>query len=807
MRRATVLGVVGGWLAITASVGAVQSAGQGQATPTAPQAATVAETQRAVINRYCVTCHNERLKTAGLALDKLNLENVPADAAVWEKVIRKLRTNAMPPAGRPRPDAATHASLTAFLESTIDRHAAAQPFPGRMEAIHRLNRAEYQNAIRDLLALDIDVSGMLPADDMSYGFDNIAGVLKITPSLLDRYMATARHISRVAVGSPTVPATAETFRLRADLSQDVSFDSLPLGTRGGTAIHYQFPLDAEYTIEVEPVAGGNDTHQLELSIDGERVHLFTIGPRRPGMAAAAAGDQYEPEEDKLQVRVPVKAGPRTVGVTFVRKTSALVETAREPFDTPHAEGGTRSQPSVGSVTIAGPFGATGAVSTPSRARIFSCHPTSRTAEAGCAKQIMTQLARRAYRRPVTDAELKVLLGFYNDGRAKSDFEGGIELAVRRLLVSPEFLYRIEADPANVAAGTAYKVSDLALASRLSFFLWSSIPDDELLDIAVKGTLSRPAVLEQQVRRMLADPRSDALGKNFAGQWLYLRTMEGALPNVYLFPNFGENLRQDFRRETELFFQSVLRENRSVLDLLTADYTFVNERLARHYGIPNVYGSHFRRVKVTDDNRRGLLGHGSILTVTSLADRTTVVGRGKWILENILGAPPPPPPPDVPPLQEKKDGGKALTLRERMEQHRANPVCASCHARMDPLGFALENFDATGQWRTREDGVPIDASAVLPDGTKFEGPAGLRGMLLSQPEQIATAVTEKLLIYALGRGIDYYDAPTVRGIVRESARTKYTLQSLILGIAKSTPFQMRTAESSKTAPAATVASAR
>ncbi|HEV8319245.1 MAG TPA: DUF1592 domain-containing protein [Vicinamibacterales bacterium] len=787
MSRGTVLAAVGGWLAITA-IGSLQAAGQGPSTTSSPSGAAAAH--RAVLNRYCVTCHNDRLKTAGLALDTLNLDDVSVDAAVWEKVIRKLRTNAMPPPGRPRPDAATQATLVGWLESSIDRQATANPRPGRTEAIHRLNRAEYQNAIRDLLGVDVDVASMLPADDMSYGFDNIAGVLKITPSLLDRYMAAARHISRVAIGSTTIPPTAETFRLRADLSQDISFDSLPIGTRGGTAIRYQFPLDAEYVIGVEPLAGGTDVHQLEVTIDGERVRMLMIGPRRVGMAAA--GDTYDSADDTLEVRVPVKAGLHVVGVTFIKKTSALVETLREPFEIPHAEGGQRSQPYLGSVTIAGPFAATGAEGSQSRARILSCRPTSRAAEAGCAKQILSQLARSAYRRPVTDAELNVLLDFYNNGRGRSTFEGGMELALRRLLVSPQFLYRIETDPAGVAPGTPYRLTDLDLASRLSFFLWSSIPDDELLDLAVKGRLSRPGVLEQEVRRMLADPRSDALAKNFAGQWLYLRTIEGSLPNVYLFPNFGENLRQDFRRETELFFLSILRENRSVLDLLTADYTFVNERLARHYGIPNVYGSHFRRVRLADENRRGLLGHGSVLTVTSLADRTTVVGRGKWILENIIGAPPPAPPPDVPPLQEKK-GERPLTLRQRMEQHRSNAVCASCHARMDPLGFALENFDATGQWRTQEDGVPIDASAVLPDGTRFDGPAGLRRMLLSQPELIAMAATEKLLIYALGRGLEYYDAPTVRAIVRDAAKDRYSLQSLILGVARSAPFQMRSLE--------------
>jgi mono/diheme cytochrome c family protein len=780
------------WVSAAAVFGPVQAAVQTPSAAAQPAASGTADAHQAVVKRYCVSCHNQRLKTGGLALDTLSMTDVAAGAETWEKVVRKLRTNAMPPANLPRPEAAARTAFISYLETEIDRAAAAKPFPGRTESIHRLNRAEYRNAIRDLLALDVDVESMLPADDMSFGFDNNGGVLKMTPSLLDRYMATARHVSRLAIGSASIQPTAETFRLRADLSQDISFDSLPIGTRGGTAIKYQFPLDAEYSIAVEPLPGGADAHQLEVSIDGERVKVFTVGGRRN--AAAAAAVAYDVPDDSLEVRVPVKAGPRVVGITFVRKSGALVESVREPFFTTHAEGGTRSQPSVASVTIAGPFAPTGVSETPSRQRIFACKPANRQAEAACARQVVSQLARRAYRRPATDAQLKELLGFYNEGHAAGTFENGIELALRRLLVSPEFLYRIEADPSGVSAGSTYALGDYELASRLSFFLWSSIPDEPLLDAAARGALKNEQELARQVRRMLADPRSEALAKNFAGQWLYLRTIEGSLPNVYLFPNFGENLRQDFRRETELFFDSIVRENRSLLDLLTADYTFVNERLAHHYNIPHIYGSQFRRVTIADENRRGLLGHGSILTVTSLADRTTVVGRGKWILENLLGAPPPAPPPDVPPLGESKPGGKVLTLRERMQQHRANPVCASCHARMDPLGFALENFDATGQWRTMEAGAPIDVSAELPDGTRFEGPAGLRKMLLGQSDQVATATTEKLLTYALGRGLGYYDLPAVRKIVRSAGADGYKFQSVILGVVNSVPFRMKTAES-------------
>jgi mono/diheme cytochrome c family protein len=778
------------WLALasTTSTG-VDAAGDPQAR-NQPAAGSAAPSQ-AMLDQYCITCHNDRLKTAGLTLENVSLSNIPAGAAVWEKVTRKLRAGAMPPAGRPQPDKQAVTAFVSSVEAVLDREGAARPRPGRTEAIHRLNRAEYQNAVRDLLALEIDVAALLPADDMSYGFDNIAGVLKITPSLLDRYLAAARQISRVAIGDVTLPPTAETFRLRADLSQDVSFHNLPLGTRGGTSIKYHFPVDGEYVIAVETIAGGSDGHELEVSVDGERIRVIPVGARR-----AAGLSAYDEAEAGPIVRTKITAGPKTVGVTFVKRSSALAETLREPFLAPQAEGGTRLQPSVGSVTITGPFNPTGPGDTPARQRIFSCrpaNPSGRTADAAadkCARQILSSLARRAYRRPVTNAEVDTLVGFFKSGRDESGFDRGIEMALRRLLVSPEFLFRVELDPPGNTVGAPYRISDLSLASRLSFFLWSSIPDDELLDVAVKGTLKQPAVLERQVRRMLADPRAAALGQNFAGQWLQLRTIEGSVPDVYLFPNFGENLRRDFRTETELFFQSLLTENRSVLDLLTADYTFVNERLAKHYGMPNVYGGHFRRVTIADPNRRGLLGQGSMLTVTSLADRTTVVGRGKWILDNLIGMPPAPPPDNIPPLPEQKTAGRELTLRERMERHRANPTCASCHARMDPLGFALENFDATGQWRTREGSVPVDASAVLPDGSTFSGPSGLRAHLVGRKDEIVRTTAEKLLVYALGRGLESYDGPAVRAIVRNAAKTNYTFQSLVAGIAASTPFQMR-----------------
>jgi mono/diheme cytochrome c family protein len=758
--------------------------------------------QRAVLDQYCVTCHNTRLKTGGLALDSVDVTKPAVNVEVWEKVIRKLTADQMPPPGRPRPDKDHKDALVSWLVTEIDRDAAASPNPGRTESVHRLNRAEYRNAVRDLLALDLDVSQLLPADDMSYGFDNIAGVLRITPSLLDRYVAAARKISRGAIGDLAIAPTAETFRLKSDLSQDMAFEGLPIGTRGGVSIPYQFPLDAEYSVKVEPLGGGADPQELEITIDGAQVRVFQLNARN----GAGATQGYDSEGDQLEVRTPVKAGPHVVGVTFVKKTSALIESVREPFFAPHSEGAARTQPAVGSVTITGPFNGSGASATPSRERIFVCRPTSAASEAGCARQIVSTLARRAYRRPVTDADTAVLLKFYQDGRATGGFDNGIEMAIRRLLVSPEFLFRIETDPSRVAPGTAYAVSDLELASRLSFFLWSSIPDDQLLDAAVRGTLRKPSVLEQQVRRMLADPRANSLAENFAGQWLQLRTIEGSAPDEFLFPNFGENLRRDFRRETELFFDSILRENRSVLDFITADYTFVNERLAKHYGFPNVYGGQFRRVQIPDDHRRGLLGQGSFLTSTSLADRTTVVGRGKWILDNVLGSPPPPPPPNVPPLKPNENSGKVLSLRERMEQHRANPVCASCHQNMDPLGFALENFDATGQWRGRDGDTAIDASAALPDGTKFSGPGGLRAWILKRPEQFTTALTEKLMIYALGRGLEPYDASAVRKIVRD-AGPDYRFQSLIVNLVKSTPFQMRKSRAPEAPPASTVARAQ
>ena len=784
---------------LSAVAGSVEAAGpQQESTGALP--ATISS-HAALLEQYCVTCHNERLRSLGtvpLELQTVDLATVPAEAEIWEKVIRKLRTGSMPPPGRPRPDTAAAEGFASWLETEIDRAAAAHPDPGRTEPLHRLNRTEYQNAIRDLLALDIDAASLVPADDQSYGFDNIAGVLKVSPTLLERYMSAAREISRLAVGASTMAPTGETVRIVSDLSQYRHRDGLPFGTRGGVSVPYNFPRDGEYDIRLELLdlfAGApiREPHQLELSVDGEQITIFNLTPRDPEQDQGAA---YNSGPDALEVRVPIKAGPRVVTATFIKKTDALAESVREPFARPHGEGDyLLYQPHLGTVTITGPFNATGVDDTPARRRIFVCQPSNPAAEAPCARQILSTLARRAYRRPVTATDLDGLVGFYNEGRDSGGFEVGIERALRTLLVSPAFLFRAVSDPPGVAPGTPYRLSDLELASRISFFLWSSIPDDELLEVAALGRLREPAVVEDQVRRMLADPRSRALAQNFAGQWLRLRNISGALPSDVIFPNFGESLREDFVRETKLFFDSIMREDRSVTELLTANYTFLNERLAKHYDIAGVYGSDFRRVTLIDANRRGLLGQGSILTVTSYPDRTSPVGRGKWVLENVLGTPPPPPPPNVPELEPDPDSGKVLAMRERMEQHRANPVCASCHRIMDPLGLALENFDAVGRWRAHmPGGSVIDASGTMPDGTAFDGPADLRGLLVRNPEQFATVVTEKLLTYALGRGVEYHDAPAVRQILRGAAGHDYGMASLVVGVVTSTPFQMRLARS-------------
>ncbi len=758
----------------------------------AASAATTASSTDAV-KQYCVGCHNERLKTGGLVLAGLDTAHAETNAEVWEKVIRKLRTNAMPPPGAAQPDDATRQSLIAGLQVQLDKAAAAHPNPGR-PVLHRLNRAEYANAIRDLLALDVDASALLPPDDSAYGFDNISDVLGVSPALQEQYLSAALKIGALAVGDAHITAGSETFRIRQDLSQNQHIEGLPLGTVGGSQFQYNFPLDAEYTLQaklyrtnLDMVRGLETAHQAEFSIDGKRVYLTTIGGARDlGSLMEKPTETGDAVDTRLRVRVPVKAGPHEVTVAFLEGPEMVVPDRLQPYLRSSVDNfDWAGLPHIQTLTVTGPFDAKGPGDTPSRRRIFACH----TDTPACAKQILGALARRAYRQPVSDADLRMLMTFYESGHRDSGFEAGIEEGLQRILASPKFVFRVERDPVEVRT-SIHRISDVELASRLSFFLWSSIPDDELLNAAIKGTLSNPAVLEAEVRRMLADPKAEALVSNFAGQWLHLRNVPNILPNSDLFPDFDDNLREGFRKETELFFESIVREDHSVVDLMTANYTFLNERLARHYGIPNIYGSRFRRVEITDDARRGLLGQGSILATTSHAERTSPVLRGKWVLENIVGAAVPPPPPDVPVLKPPADGEKPKTIREQMAEHRANPACATCHKVMDPIGFAMENFDAVGAWRTKEPGGPIDASGALADGTKIDGVVTLRNALISHPDQFVDTLTEKLLTYALGRGLSYNDMPVVRGIVRDSAQQNYRFTSIVLGIVRSAPFQMR-----------------
>ena len=758
---------------------------------------------RAVLDEFCVTCHSEQLKTAGLSLEKLDLTRVPENAEIWEKVIRKVRVGMMPPPGAPHPNDATRRALVSWLAITLDRAAAAKPNPGRPLA-HRLNRAEYANAIRDLLALEVDSSALLPPDDSAYGFDNVADVLGASPVLLERYLDAAGKLSALAVSDPETGPASQVFRVRQDASQDVHIEGLPIGTVGGLLARATLPLDGEYVLQTKlfrtnlgAMRGLEYPNQFEISVDGERVHLASFGGDADFKAAleniTAAADAVEA---RFTARVRLTAGPHQIGVAFLKRSAAENTLRLQPFlrssnDTLDPSG----HPHIETFTITGPFNAKGPGDTPSGRKIFVCRPSAAAEEEACANKILSTLVHRAYRGTDTPGDLQRLLAFYRTGRQSGTFDSGIQEALQRILAGPKFLIRAERDPASAIPGSVTRISDLDLASRLSFFLWSSIPDDELLRIASQGRLSNPIVLEQQTRRMLADSKAEALVTNFAGQWLYLRNLRDMIPNSVDFPDFDDNLRQSFARETELFFSSIMREDRNVLDLMTANYTFLNERLARHYGVPNIYGSRFRRVSVTDEARRGLLGQGSILMVTSHTDRTSPVVRGKWILDNLLGAPPPPMPANVPPLNENnRAGGRVLTMRERMEEHRSNPYCAGCHQIMDPIGFALENFDAVGAWRAREGGThgtPIDASGRMLDGAKVNGPVELRQALLSQPEIFVGTMTEKLLIYALGRGLANYDMPTVRAIVRDASKQDYRFSSLILGIVKSTPFQMRT----------------
>ena len=775
-----------------------------------------------MLDRYCVACHNDRLRTAGLTLQGLDVGDVGQDPAVWKKVLGKLRTGGMPPAGRPRPTDDEAAPLLSWLETSLDRFALDHPNPGR-PAVHRLNRTEYGNAIRDLLDLEVDVVALLPPDDSGGGFDNIADVLTISPLLLERYMSAARKISRLAIGDPAVRAIL--YRVPRTLVQDGRTDEdLPLGTRGGVAIPHYFPVDGEYLLKlrmkrnlIEEIRGLLHTYRIDVLIDGRRIKSFPVGGEEPekgteGLEATytSLANYLTHADDEMEFRVSVTAGPHVVGVTFPSQSTEIEGPPEKPvqpksWDYYHAKLGLAG---IGAVEIRGPYDVAGPGETPSRSRIFTCHPSPEdpaAQEGRCARQIISTIARQAFRRPLTETDLRALFEFYESGRSTAGFEAGIELALHRILVSPYFLFRVERDPAGVVPGTPYRLTDLELASRLSFFVWSSIPDDQLLELASQGQLRDPLVLGREVKRMLADPRASALVNNFAAQWLGTRNLPFAVPNEDFFPEFDENLRRAFQRETELFVQSVLREDRSVFDLLTANYTYVNERLARHYGIPNVRGNWVRRVTVDPDQvaRTGILGHGSVLTVTSLATRTSPVNRGKWILENILGTPPPPPPPDVPALEEEDADGKALSMREAMAVHRKNPICATCHAKMDPLGLALENFDAIGSWRTKgESGEVIDASGELPGGGTFTGPTDLRQVLLAKPEQFVETIVEKLLMYATGRGLEYYDRPAIRSISHEAAADGYRLSSLVLGVIRSTPFQMR--RSAEHQPDATVA---
>jgi hypothetical protein len=722
----------------------------------------------ALLTQYCVTCHNTRAKAGGLVLDPTALGQLDRHAETWEKVIRKLETGMMPPSGSPRPARAAIDAFVASLQTQIDRAAAARPFAGT-PALHRLNRAEYSNAIRDLLALDVEAASLLPPDDSAAGFDNIADVLGVSPALIEGYATAAAKISRLAVGDPSIGLDRVTYRAAGNLSQEEHFDGLPLGTRGGMIVRHTFPLNADYDLQIGPGRSGGigavvtaRAQDIDVTIDGQPVDL----------------------QGKTQIRLPVDAGPHTIAVALVKRSH--VDGADGVYDAP-----TRA-PGISQITIAGPFNARGPGDTPSRRRLYVCTPKADAEEAPCAASILNTLATRAYRRPVpaSGPEMDTLLEFYRSGRATGSFDSGIQRAVARVLVDPNFLFRFEREPANVAPGTPFRLSDLELASRLSFFLWSSIPDDELRDAAVRGQLKNPAVLERQVRRLLADRRADALVSNFAGQWLFLRELKNVRPDS---ADFDENLRRSFQQETELLFRAIVREDRSIVDLLDADFTFVDERLARHYGMAGIRGSRVRRVPLApNDPRRGLLGHGSVLTVTSAANRTSPVVRGKWVLDNLLGMPPPQPPPGVETNLEKDAAQvKVTSLRQRLEMHRANAACATCHKVMDPIGLTLENFDHVGKWRTADGKAPIDATAQLVDGTTLDGPVALRRALLDRSDVFATVATEKLLTYASGRAMQYQDMPAVRSIMRDAARDKYRFSSLILGIVKSTPFQMRT----------------
>ena len=753
-------------------------------------AASVPTDVKSAVGQYCLDCHDRESKKGNFDLGKILTDDLQPHSGEWERVVRKLAARQMPPIGKDRPAEKEFERLVATLGSSLDKAAAKTPNPGRTDTFRRLNRTEYQNAIRDLLGLEIDAAALLPKDDASHGFDNVT-VGDLSPTLLNRYISAAEKISRLAVGAPINKPNGDTFRLKPDRTQEEHVEGLPFGTRGGTLIRYTFPRDGEYEIQVrltrdrnEAVEGLRETHELEVLLDRAVAAQFKVGPPK--------GDRdFEKVDAHLKARVSVTAGTHGIGVAFLKNPSVLVETQREPFQARYnMHRHPRLTPAIYQVSITGPYESQAACDTLSRRKIFVSYPTKPAEEDACAERILSAFVRKAYRRPVAAADLAKPQEFFREARAASGFEAGIASAVSAVLVSPEFLFRIERDPADMAPATTYRISDVALASRLSFFLWSSIPDEALLAAAERGELHRPKVLEKQVRRMLADPRASSLVENFAAQWLYLRNLDSFTPDLRLFPDFDDNLREAFRRETEFHFEALLREDRSVLDLIKVDHTFLNERLAKHYGIPNVYGSQFRRVALGADSQRGgLLRQGSVLTVTSYATRTSPVIRGHWILGNLLGTPPPPPPANVPNLKENTVSD-ALPMRARLAAHRANAACASCHNLMDPVGFSLENFDAIGRWRVAEDGVAVDASGGFPDGSKFTGVAGLEAGLLRHPELFVGTMTEKLLTFALGRGIEEHDAPSVRKIVHDAKGDGYRFSSVIIGIVSSTPFTLR-----------------
>ena len=811
--------VLGAAVAITVAVqlsARARPSAQGSPPPnTAQQVATQAPSEhRALLDRYCVTCHNDRLPTAGLTLDRVDVGAIANDMPLWETVVHKLRTRAMPPLPRPRPEAAQYDHFIAYLEGALDAHAASHPAPGRTPAVHRLNRTEYANAVRDLLGIEIDERATLPADDTGYGFDNIADLLAVSPGLLDRYMTAARRISRLAIGDPSIGPSMTTYRQPPTFTQDARVEGLPFGSRGGLVADHHFPLDGEYTVKVrlqrtwrDEVRGVQTPNQVDVRLDGERIASFVVGGDGPlgtwppGIAVPVPTEYEQTADAGLEVTLPITAGRHRVGVAFAAE-AGIPESLPGPILSPSSfeYSGDRYAPmGVDSVDIIGPASGGTPGDTVSRRRVFTCYPTTAAEEAPCARQILGQLARRAFRRPPTAHDIGALTRLYAEGRAAGSFDDGMRAVLRGLLVDPDFLFRIERDPEGAQPGDVYVVSEIELASRLSFFLWSSIPDDELIALAAEGRLRDPGVLEQQVARMLRDERADALIDSFMGQWLYLRNLRAVTPDPDTFPQFDDELRVSLQRETELFIEQILRDDSSVLDLLGGHFTYLNERLARFYGVPGVYGSHFRRVEVNEPDRVGILGHGSILTVTSYPTRTSPVLRGKWILENLIGAPPPPPPPDVPDLPDASEDGAPATVRARLEAHRANPACASCHQMMDPLGFALESFDAIGRWRTTDDasGAAIDPSGTLPNGTAFDGVAELRLALLDEPwrSEFVATFTEKLLTYALGRGVESFDRPAIRQIVRDAAADDYRWSAIITGIVKSVPFQMREVEAS------------